>query len=134
VIHHESIGKMDFLVGAKTVRGEEFVVEPVERVGLAIMIETHDVLVIDVIGGAGFDPLRHSLNPYSSALFICHWRTRLQPLARSRGGWGLSYDGGVSLPFAVLKMMPQCRKQVYPSYVSLLRISIPFSNGFQNVD
>jgi hypothetical protein len=68
VIHHESIGKMDFLVGAKTVRGEEFVVEPVERVGLAIMIETHDVLVIDVIGGAGLNPLWHSFDPYSAAI------------------------------------------------------------------
>src|SRR4051812_30351360 len=57
VAHHQTIGKLDLLMGAEAVGRVILVLRTaIDRVVLAAMVERHHVFFVDRIGSAGIDP------------------------------------------------------------------------------
>ena len=58
VVHHQAVGEMHLLVRAEAVGREVSVVRgAIDREGAAAVVEADDVFLVDIVGGAGFDPV-----------------------------------------------------------------------------
>ncbi len=58
-IHQQAVAKVNALMRAQAVGGVDLVLDAVDRIAASSMVEAHHVLVIDVVEGAGGNPLRH---------------------------------------------------------------------------
>src|SRR5262245_39781664 len=58
LVHDKAISQMDLLVGAEPICCEKLIVRTaIDRKGPALMIEPHDIFLVDVLDGTDFDPI-----------------------------------------------------------------------------